>query len=158
MDKSQFFKKFFILIFLISLNFALISRPAYCQRFNIKILNPPQDRSLVRNYVQLSGTAFLPSGYHLWVLVSYGSNRALWWPISEARIDQRNHRWGLSVPIGGPNESGLFYIAVGPVNEREHRRLMYYMRQSGGKSDYGPRPIRTPTFSAAPVYRAVIKQ
>jgi hypothetical protein len=149
---------FLKLIFAFTLMFAILTKPVYCFSFDIKIDTPPREGDVVSSWVSISGIAILPSSYHLWVLVSYGSNRDLWWPIGEANIDSQSRRWRISVPIGGPRDVGTFFIAVGPVDENENRRLHYHLRQSGGKADYGPRPIRIPMFSSPPVYRTVIKR
>ncbi|WP_419660991.1 hypothetical protein [Desulfosarcina variabilis] len=145
-------------LFLSAIIWTMLVGSIYCQPFDVRILNPPQDGLVVSSYVSLSGTAIIPFGFHLWVFVSYGSNRNLWWPISEVRIDQQRRSWNISVPIGGSRDSGIFYIAVGPVNENEHQNLEQYMRQLGGKGDYGPRPIRSPMFSFPPTYRMVNKR
>jgi len=160
MNKSLFCKdKFLRSIFALALLAAMIGTPVCSSAQEIIILHPPNNY-VVNRWVQVSGRAYLPPGYHLWILVSYRRNRDLWWPIAEARINPQSRAWSIPVTLGRPEEFGQFHIAVGPVDNSEHQRLENYLRGTTGKGDsgHGPQPIRMPRFLNPPEYRMVIRR
>jgi len=124
---------------------------------NVEITVPERDGVQVGKDMDVMGTADIPSGSYLWVLVHRVKGfKNVWWPQNEAEIDPITKKWEVFVVFGGPQDIGYeFEIAVIVVNEKEHSNLQNY-RNKAMSIGYWP-PISMPLTTSAPVIRRVKK-
>jgi hypothetical protein len=123
--------------------------------FSIQVLNPQEGENVERTYIA-RGTASIPSGTHLWVLTRREDFEGLWWPQAEAKINQENNEWKVSVTFGIPEDIGWeFDIAIIVVTDNNHAILRDYRMRAMKTGDW--RPIEMPQVLAAPILRKVIK-
>ena len=76
---------------------------------------------------QLTGTATLPPGAHLWVLARM-KGLAGWWPQGGGpAVVENDGRWTVHVTYGTPTDLGMFDVAVVVVGPRANQELMTWV-------------------------------
>lgn len=116
----------------------------------------PRNGSEVERDTIVKGTASIPGGYYVWVLVRRYDFAPLWWPQREVKIDPKTNEWRATAIFGGPQDIGWdFDIGVIVVNEDGHRELMNYWTRAMKKRDW--RPIQIPATSSPPYLLRVRK-
>ena len=118
---------------------------------------PEEDGLKVGKETLVKGTANVPGGNYLWVLVHRTKGfKRVWWPQNEAEIDPIKKTWDVNVVFGGPQDIGYeFEIAAIVVKEPEHLKLQAY-RDKAMSSGHWP-PIPMPQTVTAPKIRTVKK-
>jgi hypothetical protein len=98
----------------------------------------------------VTGTATIPAGQHLWLLVHRTRGYStVWWPQGEAEIDPVTHRWELLVSFGGSQDIGYeFEIAAIVVNQQESARLTAYYQNAMTTGQW--RPMTLPATVCPP--------
>lgn len=126
-------------------------------QFDVKITEPSMDNVKVGGEIDVSGSAIIPSGNHLWVLAHRKKGfEKVWWPQAEGEIDVRTHKWQVHVTIGQERDIGYeFEIAAITVNEQEHLKLKAHWDNAMETGKW--RPIPMPPTTSAPVIRSVMK-
>lgn len=145
---------FFIALFcLLGMTINVLSQTtANC---NIFISTPSIDGASVQVGGEVSGTATIPNGCYLWVLVHRSlpyKRQGVWWPQSDADINS-DRNWSSWVSYGQDIDVGHeFEIAIIVVNQVEHLRLQSYVNAG----DWS-RNIKMPPTICPPVIRTVRK-
>jgi hypothetical protein len=141
----------FLLVFFLGVGVS-----SYTQ-IQVKITIPERDGIQVGKEMTVEGTASIPRGTYLWVLVHRIKGfKYDWWPQNEAEIDPVTKKWSVDVVFGGPQDIGYdFGIAAIVVDQKEHLKLMNYRGNAMRTGDY--RPIGMPPTQVAPVIRTVKK-
>lgn len=123
----------------------------------VKITDPDRDGTQVGVEMDVKGTADIPGGTYLWVLVHRVKGfKKVWWPQEETEIDPLTLKWEVFVVFGGPQDIGFeFEIAAIVVNEMEHLKLKEYRDKAMKTGNFYP--IKMPPTVAAPVIRKVKK-
>lgn len=123
----------------------------------VVISDPQVDGMEVGMEKGVSGTAVIPSGNYLWILVHRVEGfEDVWWPQNEGKIDAVAKTWKVNVVFGNEKDIGYqFEIAAIIVNETEHMRLKDY-RIKAMTSGHWP-PIAMPPTVSAPFIRMVKK-
>ena len=104
----------------------------------------------------ITGTAKIPSGEHLWVLAHRIDYEGVWVAQTEGKIDPKTTKWKAHVQFGEKRDIGRdFEIAVITVNETDHISLENYRREAMKSGDW--KPIDMPPTTSAPVIRKVTK-
>lgn len=126
-------------------------------QIKVAITVPERDGIEVRKEMDVKGTASIPSGNYLWILVHRIKGfKRVWWPQNEADIDTVSKKWEVHVVFGGPQDVGYdFEIAAIVVNEQEHLQLLDYWQKAMKSGDW--RPILMPPTVTAPTKRRVKK-
>ena len=120
------------------------------------ITNPNNDGTEVRRSLVVEGTASIPSGTHLWVLVRREDFEGLWWPQGEGIIDPISKKWKVPVQFGIPDDIGWHFDLVAiVVDNSQHAILRNYRIIAMKTGDW--RPIEIPKVLASPTMRSVIK-
>lgn len=121
-------------------------------QFTVEITAPEQDAQVVGEPM-VKGTAVIPSGNHLWVLVHRKDFKTVWWPQREAEIDPRTKEWEARAVLGGPQDIGWeFEIAAITVDGKEHAKLVVYWTNAM-QSEKWPPIIMPPTTSAPKILK-----
>ena len=105
----------------------------------------------------VNGTATLPRGAYLWVLV-HRRDVSGWWPQGDGPVQVINDRWSVAVSYGDPKDSGhTFEIAAAIVSPAVHERWLQWVL-SVKKTGLYP-PLRLPSDAAllSIAYRTVKK-
>jgi hypothetical protein len=106
--------------------------------------------------LRTEGTASIPDGCSLWILVTTEGFEDVWWPQNEARIDPTTGIWHVLVTFGGPQDIGKeFKIAAIVVSQQEHTKLKDYRTKAMQSGDW--MPIVMPPTVCAPKMMSVIK-
>jgi hypothetical protein len=74
----------------------------------------PNDKSLINNsdyFIVKGNINFIPSEYHLWLVVS-PQNSGLWWSQSEEIIRERNGVWNGRARLGGTRRGEEYTIRI----------------------------------------------
>ena len=121
--------------------------------YDIKITVPEKDGVQVGKSKEIKGTASIPDGEFLWVLVHRVDGFIyVWWPQGEAEINPETKEWELTVNFGQEQDIGFeFEIAVITVDSREHSVLENYLVNAMTSGDW--RPIKMPPTQTAPIFR-----
>ena len=123
---------------------------------NVQISDPTRDGIEVKKGMTVKGTANIPSGYHVWILVRRIDFEGFWWPQNEGKIDPRSHDWKVFVTIGQEQDIGWeFDIIAIVVNEKDHIELKNYRKKAMLTGDW--RPIESPSSLCSPQVRTVKK-
>jgi hypothetical protein len=136
---------------------ALTARAQESQ-FAVKFTAPARDGVKVGKELDVKGTADVPSGNHLWILVHRTKGfKTLWWPQGEGEIDPVSKAWEVRVVFGGSQDVGQdFEIAAITVDNQEHLKLQEYLENAMTSGKW--LPIKMPPLTSAPQYRKVIKE
>jgi hypothetical protein len=123
----------------------------------VEITTPERDGIEVGREMDVKGTAVIPLGNYLWILVHRTKGfKRVWWPQNEAEIDPVTKKWEVHVMFGMPRDIGYeFEIAAIVVNEEEHRKLQDYWEKAMQSADW--RPILMPLTVTAPTIKSVRK-
>ena len=146
-----------VFLFVFSLGFGI---SAYGQpSMKVEITTPEKDYLKVEKEMDVKGTATIPSGSYLWVLVHRVKGfKGLWWPQGEAEINPLTKKWEAHVVFGGPQDIGFeFEIAAIVVNETEHAKLQDYWTKAMSSGNWPPIPMPPTVPGFAPVIRKVNK-
>jgi hypothetical protein len=149
-----FFKIFFIVsLFVFAHGFAIsFSEP----QIEVEITDPEKDGMQVGKEMDVKGTASVPSGKYLWVLIHREDFEDVWWPQNEAKINPETNQWKAHVVFGVPGDVGyVFEIAAIVVSNEEHLKLKNYRKEAMLSGDW--RPISMPPTLTAPTIRRVNK-
>ena len=145
----------FILITVLSI-LLIGTYEALSQNIAVQITDPSRDGAEVRRTYIVRGTASIPSGAHLWVLIRREDFEGLWWPQAEGKINPKSNEWKVSLTFGIPEDIGWdFDIAAIVVPENSHTILRNYRIKAMKTGDW--RPIEMPEVLTAPVLRKVKK-
>jgi hypothetical protein len=127
------------------------------QECDVRISDPDRDGREVGRGALVKGTASVPGGNHLWVLVrATPGYEEVWWPQNEGKTDPRSGQWEVYVTFGERRDIGHdFEIAAIVVNEREHAVLKDWRKNAMRTGEY--RPIEMPPTTCAPIIRRVRK-
>ncbi|HKY06023.1 MAG TPA: hypothetical protein VJQ56_14100 [Blastocatellia bacterium] len=127
-------------------------------QFLVTFTEPARDNIRVGREMDAKGTASIPSGNHLWVLVHRVKGFAnVWWPQGEAVVDPTTKEWDVHVVFGGTQDIGYeFEVAAITVNKQEHLKLQAYLENAQTSGNWPP--IKMPPTTSAPVYRRVLKE
>lgn len=127
-------------------------------QYAVKFTAPARDGVKVGKEVDVKGTATIPDGNHLWVLVHRVKGfKTLWWPQGEGEIDPVTKEWDVRVSFGGPQDIGQdFEIAAVTVDNEAHLKLQEYLENAMTSGKW--LPIKMPALTSAPQYRKVIKE
>ena len=144
-----------VFLLVLSLGFGV---SAYAEpTIKVKITDPGLDGAKVGKETLVKGTAIIPSGNYLWVLVHRTKGfKRVWWPQNQADIDPETKKWEVNVVFGGPQDIKYeFEIAAIVVNGTEHSKLQDYWNKAMSSGHWPPIPM--PPTVTAPVYRNVKK-
>lgn len=123
------------------------------------VWDQPQDTTPLQRVscqMDVTGTATIPDGNHLWVLTHRIDFDDVWVPQSEARIDPKTHQYKARVQFGERRDIGQdFEIALITVNEAEHIGLRNYRRDAMKNGDW--KPVDMPPTTSPPQVRKVTK-
>ncbi len=124
---------------------------------DVKITDPIRDGFGVGKTMDVKGTATIPSGNYLWVLVHRVEGfKNVWWPQNEAEINPITKKWEVHIVFGGLQDIGFdFEIAAIVVDKKEHLKLQEYRNRAMMSGDW--RPIPLPSIVTTPTYRRVRK-
>ncbi len=86
----------------------------------------------------VSGTAAVPRGGHLWVLARR-RGLAGWWPQGGGPANVADGEWTVYTTFGTPNDSGVFEIAVVIVDDQAHAILLQWVQNV--RPPYPPTPF-----------------
>ena len=127
-------------------------QPAGC---SIEIL-APRDAEPVGSSGTVEGTAALPTGSHLWILV-HRRDWDGWWPQGGGPVLPEQTRWKVTVNYGGPQDIGFFFeiaaIAVGPATDE---RWLEWVKIAAS-CEAPPVPLPAPEYVLGEAYRTVKK-
>ena len=119
------------------------------QQFAVTIKDPSREGLPVGKSMVVTGTASIPTGYHLWVLVRRADFEGVWWPQGEAKIDQTTKEWRVGVTFGIEDDvSWDFQVAVAAFNAEGHIVLDEYRKRALKTGEW--KPIEIPETSAPP--------
>lgn len=119
-------------------------------------ITAPEKNAEVERQTIVKGTAEIPRGNYLWVLVRRSDFRPLWWPQREAQIDPKTFQWRAAAVLGGPQDVGWdFDIGVIAVDENGHAFLRNYWINAMKSGDW--KPIEIPQTSCPPTILKVKK-
>ena len=134
-------------IFILLLMFAGIDTRA--QEFFVKITDPAREGLPVGKGIAVTGTATIPNGYHLWVLVRRSDFDGVWWPQGEAKIDPLTNQWRVGVTFGNEDDvSWDFQVAAAVFNAEGHIILDEYRKRALKTGDW--KPIEIPETASPP--------
>ena len=139
------------LFLLLILGLVLIASVNYghTQQFGVKIADPPRDGLPVGRGMTVTGTASIPSGYHLWVLCRRIDYEDVWWPQGEGKIDPVTKEWKVAVTFGQEEDIKWdFQIAAMVFNEEGHIILQEYRKKALKTGDW--KPIEIPEAATPP--------
>lgn len=137
------------LVLLLILILTAGSNYGYAQQFVVKIVDPPRDGMPVGKGMTVTGTASVPSGYHVWVLARRIDYEDVWWPQGEGKIDPSTKEWKVAVTFGQEEDIKWdFQIAVMVFNEEGHIILQEYRKKALKSGDW--KPIEIPETAAPP--------
>jgi hypothetical protein len=124
---------------------------------DVKITDPDRDSREVGWKALVKGTASVPPGNHLWVLVRVTPGfEEVWWPQDEGIVYQRSRQWQVYVTFGDRRDIGRdFEIAAIVVSEKEHAVLEDWKRNAARTLEC--RPMEMPPTTCAPAIRRVRK-
>lgn len=127
-------------------------------QFAVTITAPARDGVKVGKELDVKGTASIPDGNHLWVLVHRIKGfKTLWWPQGEGEIDPTTKQWEVRVVFGGPQDIGQdFEIAAITVDDEAHIKLQEYLENAMTSGKWPP--IKMPSLTSAPQFRKVVKE
>lgn len=125
------------------------------EEISVKITSPV-NKGRVGQKVKVRGTAYIPGGYHLWIVARHKDFKPLWWPQREAEVDPTTGKWDSLAFLGSPQDIGSdFDIGVIVINEEAHAQLRDYWVKA---MQYGKwKPIEIPKTAAAPELIRVTK-
>jgi hypothetical protein len=139
-------------LLMVMTNIALSQTTENC---DIKITSPSIDGAKVEIDGAVAGTATIPDGYYLWVLVHRilpYKKQGVWWPQSDADINEKGE-WSSWVTYGEAKDVGHeFEIAIIVVDKTEHLKLQAYVNDGDFTKNRKMPPTKCP-----PVYRTVRK-
>ena len=124
----------------------------------VRISVPEHDGENVGRKIEVSGSASLPPGTHLWVLVHVTPGfKGFWWPQNEGEVDPKTGTWKVDVTLGEKSEDigHDFEIVVITVDEGSNA-VLHDKRAIAVVTDKYP-PIVMPPTTSAPVIRKVRK-
>jgi hypothetical protein len=126
--------------------------------FVVKITAPTHDGMSVGKEICVKGSADIPGGHHLWILVHRTKGfKTLWWPQAEGEIDPQTKQWEVNVSFGIAQDVGEdFEIAAITVEEQEHVKLQEYWENAMTSGKW--LPIKMPPSTSPPQYRKVKKE
>lgn len=143
----------FFVVFSLGFGISMYGQPS----IKVKITVPGMDGIKVGKEMDVKGTATIPGGNFLWILVHRTKGfKRVWWPQGEAEVNPKTKEWEFHVVFGGPQDTGYdFEIAAIVVNEKEHSKLLNYWTNAMSSGNWPPIPM-PPTVSV-PVIRGVNK-
>lgn len=149
------------ILFLVLLFFSFLVQgiPLYPEsQIKVEITHPERNGIEVGREMDVKGTAVIPPGNYLWILVHRTKGfKRVWWPQNEAEIDPETNKWEVHVVFGMRRDIGYdFEIAAIVVNEKEHKKLQDYWEKAMQSADW--RPILMPPTVTAPTIRSVRKK
>lgn len=116
----------------------------------------PHDRQEVGQSITIRGTAQIPAGHHLWVLVKRSSFKNMWWIQGEGDVDPVSGEWRVLASFGVPSDIGWdFDVAVVAFAGPEHLNLDQKYRKSMETGQF--LPISMPT-AACPLTLLKVKK
>lgn len=123
--------------------------------YKINITDPGRDGvSIYKSCTAIQGTAIIPAGDYLWILLHRKDLSGQWWPQDGSIV--RDNRYSLVVCFGQQQDIGMeFEIAVITVNQAEHLKLQNYVSKARETGNWYP--ISMPTLTSPAVFRTVIK-
>jgi hypothetical protein len=122
----------------------------------VQVLDPARDGIEVRKTYVVKGSAFIPSGTHVWVLARRVDFEGFWWPQGEGKVDPKTGEWKVSVTFGEQQDVGWdFDIATVVVAEQSHLIFKNYRTNAMRSGDW--KPIELPKVEVPPVLRKVKK-
>lgn len=121
-----------------------------CSDVDIKITEPSNEKFEVRQIYNIRGSAFIPTGSHLWVLARRTDFEGVWWPQAEAKINPVSKEFSVAVTFGVSDDIGWeFDVAVIVVDESQNARLKNYCSAAMQIGSW--RPIEMPMVLTHPV-------
>lgn len=124
-------------------------------KISISITSPAKNSSVGREVI-VKGTASIPGGHYVWVLVRRKDFKPLWWPQREAEVDLTTAEWSAVAFLGGPQDIGWeFDIGAIVVSRKAHAKLRDYWIKAMQSGDW--RPIEIPSTAVAPQIIGVVK-
>ncbi len=116
---------------------------------DIKIIEP-QNGNEVGKKVIVRGTASIPAGNYLWVVVRQIDFAPKWWPQKEAEIDLKSNEWSAAAYIGQKEDIGDdFHIEAIAVNAEGNSRLTSYSDNAEKTKDCSPIKIPATTCNSS---------
>jgi hypothetical protein len=91
-------------------------------------IRAPLSREYVGAFGRVSGTATVPDGAHLWVLV-HRKDVLGWWPQGGGPVEVSGNNWAVVAKYGNPGDSGYpFEIAAAVVQRDVHEYWLQWVR------------------------------
>ena len=144
MNRSLVRMVFGIFVLLVSVSFA----PAQEVQVNLIITDPAQAGEEVGLSKVVKGTASIPGGYHVWVLISLEDYEGQWWPQKDGVINPKTKEWAVRANFGSETDVGaMFSIAAIVVDDKEHVKLKAY-RKTAIANEKWPSIDMPPTVGA----------
>jgi len=121
----------------------------------ISITDPVRDgASVYKTCTAIQGTAFIPAGDYLWVLIHRKDLTGQWWPQDGGIV--RDNRFSIVACFGQSQDIGMeFEIAVITVSQSEHLKLQNYVTTARQSNNWYP--VSLPTVTSPAIFRTVIK-
>jgi len=95
-------------------------------------ITAPESGATVGETGEVEGSATLPDGSHLWVLV-HRKDLGTWWPQAGGAASVADGRWRVAVKYGEPRDAGFqFEIAAVVVPDTVHKSWIASAESSGG--------------------------
>ena len=128
---------------------AFASFGAHAQGLIVKLTDPSREDLPVGKGMTVTGTATIPNGYHLWVLVRRSDFDGVWWPQGEGKIDPITKQWRVGVTFGTEDDiSWDFQVAAAVFNAEGHIILDEYRKRALKTGDW--KPIEIPETESPP--------
>lgn len=122
--------------------------PAQEPQDNLTITDPAQAGAEVGLSKAVKGTASIPSGCHVWVLISPEDFDGQWWPQGEGVVNPKTRGWTVRVNFGQKDDVGrTFSVAAIVVDDQEHIKLKDYRKTAIANKDW-PSIDMPPTVGA----------
>lgn len=122
---------------------------ARAQEFAVTIKDPDREGLPVGKGMPVTGTAKIPAGYRLWILVRRTDFDGVWWPQGEAKIDPITKEWRVGVTFGSEDDiTWDFQVAAAVFNPEGHIILDEYRKRALKTGDW--KPIEIPETASPP--------
>jgi len=110
-------------------------QPEFEAQCSVQIGSPRNGESVGKEQL-VEGSARVPSGSHLWVLVAKTGVRS-WWPQGNGEAEIVNEHWATLTFLGRSGESGRFEISAVVVDSETNQHLNRWV-EDGLVSNYAP--------------------
>ncbi len=150
---------FVIILLLMHLGISSAATQDMAKNITVQITDPAKDYGVqVRKSYRVKGTAFIPSGTHLWVLARCADFRPdFWWPQGEGTINLENKKWDVSVTFGEKEDIGKEFDIVAIVVSEETNAVLHAVYHRNVTVYPHGAPIPMPESDAPSVLRIVRK-